>query len=274
MINHFRTYLLNTARDGNSLLTAGEEYIAADFQPRKADALINYMHAALFGNNPDREFLNLRGRQLLELVHASALAPLALTYDTRVTYLPWKPVFDTALSQKTTITQLTAASNIQLITTGSAALNSGTNKARHKWQLRYVYSGSNSFTLDVSRQTAPAVDYAQATYSFLPGSTYSELVTLPNTPIKLTIIDTVKTISAEVVWNIEILELPRVDIAGSMYQLFNNSDEYLSMLFPAGGTELQRTLLNVMLADKSIVNKYAAILLGLAEYISLQPQAS
>ena len=167
MINHFRTYLLNVARDGNSLLTAGEEYISPAFQPRKPDALIRYMHAVLFGNNPDREFLNLRGRQLVELVHASELAPLSLTYDSRVTYLPWKSVFDKASSQKTTITKLTDVAGVQLITTGLAALNSNTDKARHKWQLRYEYVGSNSFTVAITRQTPPAITYPPVTYSFL-----------------------------------------------------------------------------------------------------------
>lgn len=274
MINHFRTYLLNVARDGNSLLTAGEEYISPAFQPRKPDALIRYMHAVLFGNNPDREFLNLRGRQLVELVHASELAPLSLTYDSRVTYLPWKSVFDKASSQKTTITKLTDVAGVQLITTGLAALNSNTDKARHKWQLRYEYVGSNSFTVAITRQTPPAITYPPVTYSFLTSSDYSELIELPNTPIKLTVIDSVKTIGAEIIWNVEILELPRVDIAATLYQLYANSAEYLPLLFPEGGTELQRTLLNVMLSDRSVVNKYAAILLGLSEYISLQPQAN
>lgn len=274
MINHFRTHLLNVAREGNSLLTAGEEYISPDYQPRRANELIRYMHAVLFGNNPDREYLNLRGRQLIELVHASELADLVLTYDTRLTYLPWKPVFDTAVSQKTTITKITNAAGVQLITTGTTALNSNTNKSRHKWQLRYEYAGSNELSVTVSKQTPPAITYPVSTYSFLSNSDYSELIELPNTPIKLTIVDTLKTIGAEIVWNIEILELPRVDIAATMYQLYANSEEYLSLLFPAGGTQLQQTLLNVMLSDRSIVNKYAAILLGLSEYISLQPQAN
>jgi hypothetical protein len=274
VINHFRTHLLNVARNGNSLLTAGEEYISPDYQPRKANELIQYMHAVLFGNNPDREYLNLRGRQLIELVHASELADLILIYDTRLTYLPWKPVFDTAVAQKTTITKITNAAGVQLITTGTTALNSNTNKSRHKWQMRYEYAGSNELLVTVSKQTAPAITYPVSTHAFLSNSDYSELIKLPNTPIKLTIVDTVKTIGVEVVWNIEILELPRVDIAATMYQLYTNSEEYLSLLFPAGGTQLQQTLLNVMLSDRSIVNKYAAILLGLSEYISLQPQAN
>jgi hypothetical protein len=59
-----------------------------------------------------------------------------------------------------------------------------------------------------------------------------------------------------------------------MHQLYSNSADYISALFPAAGTDLQQKLLNVMLADRSIVNKYAAILLGIAEYTSLQPQVT
>jgi hypothetical protein len=274
VINHFRTTLLNVARDGNSLLTAGEEYISASFKPRRTDELIRYIHTALFGNNPDREFLNLRGRQLVELVHSSALNELTLFYDPRVTYLPWKPVFDSTASQKTTVTKVSGAAGVQLITTGDTALNSATNKAKNKWQLRYEYTGADEFTVTINRQTAPAVQYPAETYAFLPNSTYSELITIPNTPLKLTLQDDVKTIGAEVVWNIETLELPRTDIAGTMYQLYANSSEYVSLLFPADGTELQKKLLNVMTTDHSFVNKYAAILLGLAEYTSLRPQAN
>jgi hypothetical protein len=118
------------------------------------------------------------------------------------------------------------------------------------------------------------VQYPAGTYAFLLNSTYSELIAIPNTPLKLTLQDAVKTIGAEVVWNIETLELPRTDIAGTMYQLYANAAEYVSLLFPAAGTELQQKLLNVMTTDHSFVNKYAAILLGLAEYTSLRPQAN
>ena len=126
----------------------------------------------------------------------------------------------------------------------------------------------------IRHQTQPIVDYPAVSYAFLPGSNYSALIELPNTPIKLTISDTVKTVGLDIIWTIDTLELPRVDIAKTLYQLYANSSEYLPQLFPEDGTALQKKLLSTMLADQSIVNKYAAILLGLSEYISLQPQAN
>lgn len=274
MVNHFRTYLLNVAKDGNSLLTAGEEFISSSYTPRRQDALLNYVHTALFGGSPDREFVNLRGRQLLELVHASGLQDDITRYDSRITYLPWKPVFPTASSQKITIQKLTAGTFPQLITTGNAALKSNSNRARTRWQLQYVFVGSDSFEFQVVRQTAPAKVYPTETYALVGAAVHTPPIPLPDTPLKLTITDNEKTIGQEHKWNLEILELPQLDVSQVMHQLYSNSADYISALFPADGTDLQRKLLNVMLADRSIVNKYAAILLGIAEYTSLQPQVT
>jgi hypothetical protein len=278
MVNHFRTHLLNVTRGGNSLLTAGEEYISSKYRPRREDALMRYMRAALFGNNPDREYLNLRGRQLLELVHASGLADYTTFYDPRITYLPWKATLPTATSQKLTINKITGVDGVQLITTGPTQLSDPGNKSRHIWKITYENTtSSDTFTLGIKRQTNPAITYPVETYSFLPGSGSSELIPLPGTPLKLSINDTlrnsggpVQVVSAN--WNLEILAIPTADISAALYQLYANSGEYISNLFPANGTELQQSLLQVMVADRSILNKYAAILLGLAEYTTLQPQ--
>lgn len=274
MVNHFRTYLLNIARDGNSLLTAGEEFISSTYVPRRRDSLLNYVHAVLFGSNTDREFVNLRGRQLLELTHASSLQDVITWHDPRITYLPWKPVFPVASSQKTTIQKLTAGEFPQLITTGNAALKSNSNRARTRWQLQYTFIGSNSFEFQATRQTPFAKTYATETYALVGNAIHTAPIPLPDTPLKLTITDNEKNIGQPHKWNLEILELPQLDVSQVMHQLYSNSADYITTLFPAGGTELQQKLLNVLLADNSIVNKYAAILLGIAEYTSLQPQVS
>jgi len=274
MINHFRTYLLNVAKGGNSLLTAGEEFISSKYTPRRRDGLLNYVHTVLFGSNPDREFVNLRGRQLLELVHASGLQEDVTRYDSRITYLPWKPVFPVASSQKITIQKLTAGTSPQLITTGNAALKSSSNRARTRWQVQYVFIGSGSFEFHVTRQTSPTKTYPTETYTLAGAAIHTMPIPLPDTPLKLTITDSEKVVDQVHKWNLEILELPQLDVSQVMHQLYSNSADYISTLFPVNGTDLQRKLLNVMLADNSIVNKYAAILLGVAEYTSLQPQVN
>lgn len=273
MLNHFRTYLLNVARNGNSLAVAGEEYIDPKFKPRRADDLMRYMHNVLFGKNPDREFLNLRGRQLVELTHASSLRDHITYYDNRISYLPWRSVLPPACAQRVTIKPNTTTA-AQLITTGPTLLEAHTNKSRSLWRVRYVYQGSNEFSVTVQKRTLPTVDYPAETYSFLVGGAYSAPVTLPQTPIKLVITDPVKAVGVEISWDLEILELPHVDVAEVLYQLYNNSGEYLARLFPADGTDLQQKLLQVVSTENPLLDKYAALLLGLAEYTSLQPQVT
>lgn len=87
MINHARTLLLNIS--GADTATApGDEYIPPDFRPVDIDEATAAVRAVLFGPSPDRSLLNVRARQYMTLLHETELAPFAVAFDSRVTYLP------------------------------------------------------------------------------------------------------------------------------------------------------------------------------------------
>lgn len=88
MINHARTLLLNQS-SGNS--SKFEEYISSNFIP--TNELPEYILAirnCLFGHKPTRSAKNLRIRQLLSIVHSGRYDEYLRSFDSRITYLPWK----------------------------------------------------------------------------------------------------------------------------------------------------------------------------------------
>lgn len=89
MINHVRTLLLNRQREGHGLDEPGEEYIPADYAPRRLSPAMRRAWQSLFGSQPDRLFLNYRVRQLLQIMHGTVLGNDILRPDPRVTYLPF-----------------------------------------------------------------------------------------------------------------------------------------------------------------------------------------
>lgn len=88
MINAARTLLLNMPGPYQGS-TPGEEVIAEDYRPKALSPQLTLIHNTLFGLSPDRTFLNYRGRQFLQLLHATELSEYLYDLDPRITYLPF-----------------------------------------------------------------------------------------------------------------------------------------------------------------------------------------
>lgn len=88
MINAARTLLLNMAGPYQGS-TPGEEILPEDYRPKVLPPPLATVHRILFGSSPDRTFLNYRGRQLLQLLHATELDGYLRQLDDRITYLPF-----------------------------------------------------------------------------------------------------------------------------------------------------------------------------------------
>ena len=91
MINHYRTILLNI--DGTNspgLSYPGEELIDIDFKSKKLPTHLSTVRRLLFGENPDRAYLNYRLKQYTTLWHDSILHEATLDDDPRLTYWPLK----------------------------------------------------------------------------------------------------------------------------------------------------------------------------------------
>ncbi len=153
MINHVRTLLLNRGREGHGLNEVGEEYIPADFIPRALNRPLSLIHSTLFGNSPDRMFMNYRMRQIMQLMHATPLAVDLLDDDPRITYLPFKDdLFEKAF--KLSITQL-AGPEIVLHIVGEHVSNMSLGLSKQTWDVTV----GNDATVTVSkRRGIPATE--------------------------------------------------------------------------------------------------------------------
>lgn len=91
MINHYRTALLNiSGSNWPGLAYPGEELVDTLFAARSLPSYAQTVRSLLFGENPDRAYLNYRLKQITTLWHDSILKDAALEADSRVTYWPLK----------------------------------------------------------------------------------------------------------------------------------------------------------------------------------------
>jgi len=86
--NYVRTLLLNQTGHGTAD-TLAEEYVSPDYLPRTLPAGFAKIRSVLFGGTPDRQMLNFRLYQLMQVLHATELAEYVTYVDDRITYLPF-----------------------------------------------------------------------------------------------------------------------------------------------------------------------------------------
>ena len=91
MINHYRTALLNI--NGNNwpgLEYPGEELVDPMFHQKTLSGHASTVYKIIFGENPDRAYLNYRLRQLTTMWHDGLLHEIVTAKDDRLTYWPIK----------------------------------------------------------------------------------------------------------------------------------------------------------------------------------------
>lgn len=253
MINHVRTLLLNRPADGAVSSQQGEEYVPADFTPKTLTPPLRRWRQAVFGSRPDRVFLNFRVRQLLQLLHASPLAPDAYLDDSRVTYLP----FDTAMAASGAISlQQWAGSDSGAVVAGQYAANEATGQATHTWQV--VVNPDLSVT--VTDQTT------QKETTFPDDTT----IALPSSSLQLYL----QQKASGQKFSITAIAMPQTDLS----QVLRNGVDALG---PEGLTEIFRnsahpaqaaTWLQVWQKQQIAIERYAALLLAIAAYTAQLPQ--
>lgn len=86
MINHARTLLMNIDGSSGFLGTPGDEIIDPDFRSRVMSGSMQAIRRVLFGVSPSRNMLNYRCRELLGLIHGTAMEEYITDMDRRVTY--------------------------------------------------------------------------------------------------------------------------------------------------------------------------------------------
>lgn len=91
MINHYRTALLNISGDNwPGLEYPGEELVDPLFRQKNLTNHVSTVHRLIFGESPDRAYINYRLRQITTMWHDGLLHETATEKDSRITYWPLK----------------------------------------------------------------------------------------------------------------------------------------------------------------------------------------
>lgn len=84
MVNHVRTLLLNRSRD--NLSGSWSEYVDPNFSKKPLPAYLDSAWRVLFGGNPDKEMLNWRASQYMEMLDSTEFGTYVTAIDSRVSY--------------------------------------------------------------------------------------------------------------------------------------------------------------------------------------------
>ena len=256
MINHVRTLLLNRGQDGYGLDTFGEEYVPADFRPRKLSIPLSLAHRTLFGGQPDRLYINYRLRQIMALMHATPLAQDVLAKDSRVTYLPFKDdLFDDAF--KIELHRVSGPA-LTIHVAGSHTTNLSSGIVQQLWDVEVTDLG----VATVSKRRQPFItethDFDEKTPVPLPGS--SLRVHLHDAPIGYRV-------------QIKSSARPTLDVAEVLRQLTRSFGERgLQEVFPPLAPEPVATWARIWNESHLSALRFTALLLAFAERIEQMPQ--
>ncbi len=245
---------MNRGRDGFNLTDAGEEYIPDDFIPRALNRPLSLVHSTLFGNNPDRLFMNYRMRQIMQLMHATPLTEDIVADDARLTYLPFKSdLFDQAF--KLTVTRL-AGPALQLHVTGEHVSNMSLGLSRQLWDVTVAEAATVVVTK--RRGTPETREFPQGQPVPLIGSGLK--VFLQSAPVGYQV-------------QIESMARPELDVASVLSGTAAALGEYgLGDIFPSMPPEPVATWYRIWNEHPASAMKFTAMLLAIAYRISQMPQ--
>lgn len=136
MINHVRTLLLNLPQAVGAAI--GDEYVPVEAKTRTLTPRLEAIRKILLGASPDRLFANYRLYMLMQAIHESSLADLAIAADGRLTYLRRNGrMLDDFPSGAFGITQTVIAGDEAVITQASAMpLIDASGLCKHRLRLQ------------------------------------------------------------------------------------------------------------------------------------------
>lgn len=152
MVNHLYSLLMNVngqvPPDTN---TIGIELIAPEYRKIELPSFLDAVRATLFGTDPDRNMLSYRCRQLVTVLHGTALESFVTDLDPRLTY----KFADAGLANEQLFRpisrRVSGEPDDQLNVSGIPESPDATGRTTHV----YLVETLTSTTVRVSRQTSP-----------------------------------------------------------------------------------------------------------------------
>lgn len=256
MINHVRTLLMNRGREGHPLTESGEEYIPYEYVPHVLNRTLLLVQQVLFGNNPDRLFLNYRMRQIMQMMHATPLADDLLVDDKRITYLPFKKdLFDDVF--RLTVTQV-AGPEVVVHIRGEHVANMSSGLTRQLWDVEVLGAGVVKVIKRLGKPQEVVVTI-----------TRDEPVPLIGSDIKIYLHDAPVGYQAR----IEAVARPELDISQALSNISMGLGENgLTDIFPTIASEPLVTWKRIWNDHTDAAVRFTALLLAIAYRISQLPQ--
>jgi len=254
MINHARTLLINAS--GPSVFSGryyAEEYIPSDFVSVSLPTTLQAVRNTLFGTDPDRDMLNYRARQYMNLLHATPLEQFVRDLDNRVTYdFTNADLFPRTLFEPTFDQFAGATGDITFV--GDVGPPTQVGRMLREWDVSVTSGDVVKITL---RNPRVVRDEAYTTSSGI-----SSVVPLPGTAMGVRF---PPTVSAE--WRIRSYARPNIDMGSVTEALKALGDETLADLFnrirPAGSTEPFKTFDNLWKHHPELPYKLGGAVLAL-----------
>jgi len=248
--NYIRTLLLNQGpADFDNL---AEEYVSPFFVPRDLPPSFLKIRSVLYGGNPDREMLNFRLYQLMQLLHATQLVEYVLQDDNRITYTPFdqEELFFTAFGARSTAA-LGTTTEMNII--GDITPNEASGILRHEW--RVLVNDAGTITVTEYKPTS-----AQSLYEYTLTDGLSNLIPLSGSSLLFNFNG-----GAGDQWFVEATAKPvrnMAEILATLCQVVSPAD--MLVLFGESPVEPYLTFRNLWKKNEQYAYKLGGLLLAMA----------
>jgi len=248
--NYVRTLLLNQASGYAD--TLAEEYVSPDFLPRELPAAFTKIRSVLFGGTPDRQMLNFRLYQLMQVLHATELVEYVTQDDARITYLPFdrdELFYDAFVADVSATSGTTGTLNVL----GTLAPDEANGIIYHKW--RVLVNFGNTVTVT---EIAPDSQQEVLTYALTNG--LSNAISLVGSNLQFNFSG-----NPDDSWYIEVVARPSqnmADILATLKDVVSSADE--QVLFGQSPAEPYLTFKNLWQRHEQYAYQLGGLLLAMA----------
>jgi len=248
--NYIRTLLLNEAIGLPD--TLAEEYVSPDYVPRQLPKEFEKVRRILFGGAPDRQMLNFRLYQLMQLLHATELEEYVLQHDDRITYLPFDrdELFNSAFGSEVTPTPGVTG---ELTVIGDLEPDQANGLLFHHWRILVI----NANTVSITKYTPTSVSTTE-TYTLTNGR--SQNIELPDSTLQFNFVG-----GAGDEWTIESTARPTrgmAEILATLEASLSSDDE--DAIFGRAKVEPYLTFWNCWNSHEQYAYQLGGLLLAIA----------
>jgi hypothetical protein len=250
--NYVRTLLLNEERGSYGPDFFGEEYVPATFRPRPLPIALRKVRGALFGGAPDRQMLNFRLFQLMQVLHSTQLEQDVTLVDDRITYLPldrpalYSRAYPPVVSPE-------AGTSGELTVLGDLDPDEKAGQIHYWWHVNVI----DGTYVNVRNLLPPVTDQV---YSYVKTAGLSQLIPLTGSSLFFNF-----TGGPDSAWYVEAVAKPErnlADITTTLDTILTQSD--VDVIFGVSSPEPWKTWRSLWLLNDQLEYKLGGLLLAVA----------